>query len=116
MDEDAIDVIELERAADATLAPVRTEHEMLDDQLVASAEQVGQRLLAAGPVEDVILFHLYPGQRPPLGAEPIAQAGELLFLAQEVGPRRQPLFLRYDRMLFHCVDSALRLGRRQVFG
>src|SRR6266536_560569 len=87
MDEDAIDVIELERAPDAALAPVRAEHEMLDDQLAAPAEQVGQRLRAARPVEGVILFDLYPGQCPPLGAEPIAQPGELLFLAQELGPR-----------------------------
>src|SRR5216683_3871763 len=116
MNKNAVDMIELERTADASLAPIRAEHEMLDDQLTASAEQIGEGFLPVGPVEDVSLLHLYPGQCAPLRAQPVAQAGELLFLAQEFGTGRQPLFLRDDRMLLHVSDSALRSGSRQVFG
>src|SRR5439155_19083128 len=87
--------------ADAALAPVRAEHEMLDDQLAASLEQIGESFLTIRPVEDITLLDLDPGQCPPLGAQPVAQPGEFLFLAQKLGTRRQPLFLRYGRMLLH---------------
>jgi hypothetical protein len=96
-------MIELERAADASLAPVRSEHEMLDDQLAASAEQIGEGFLPVRPIEDIGLLDLDPRQCPPLAAELVAQAGELLFLAQKLGTLCESLFLRYDRVLLHGV-------------
>jgi len=41
MHECALDVIDLERAADATLLPPGAEHKMFDDQLAAAVEEVG---------------------------------------------------------------------------
>ena len=75
MDEDAVDVILPERAADAALAPAGTEHEMLDDQLAMSAKEVGEGFLPVRPFEDVRLLDLDPRQRAPLGSEPIGQPG-----------------------------------------
>ena len=76
-------VVEFERAADAAFRPVRAEHEVLDDELAAPVEQVGERLLAVRAVEHVVLLDLDPGQRATFGAQLVAQAGEFLFLAQE---------------------------------
>src|SRR5271165_6971715 len=60
VDEDAVDMIELEGATNAALAPAGTEHEMLDDQLAASAEEVGEGLLPVRPVENIRLLDLDP--------------------------------------------------------
>src|SRR5260370_36223796 len=90
MDKNAVDMIELERTADASLAPIRAEHEMLDDQLTASAEQIGEGFLPVGPVEDVSLLHLYPGPCAPLRAQPVAQAVEIPFPSAEFLTRPPP--------------------------
>ena len=83
-------VIEFERAADAAFRPVGAEHEVLDDKLAASVEQVGEGDLAVRSVEHVVLLHLDPGQRATLGAQLVAQPGEFLFLAQQFLARGKP--------------------------
>src|SRR5215831_16842566 len=62
MHERAFDVIDLERAADATLLPARTEHEMLDDKLAAPVEQISERFLTLRAVEEIGLVDLDPGK------------------------------------------------------
>ena len=64
----AVEVIGEQRAARTTLLPVRSEHEMIDDQLAAIAEQVGQRFFSIRPIEFVTLVYLQPGQRAALCA------------------------------------------------
>src|SRR5579863_43398 len=93
---DAVEVVGPERAALAPRLPGRIEHEMVDDELRFSREQVGQGLLAGGPVENVSLLHPLPGQIAPLGAQLIAQPRELLLLDQELFARFDPLRARYD--------------------
>src|SRR5208283_1324787 len=61
MDGGAIEVIRPEGAVLASLLPFRREHEMVDGELAGSREQVGQRLLARGPVEHVRLGDPFPG-------------------------------------------------------
>ena len=56
----AVEMVGQERAARAALLPARTEHEVIDDQLAAAVEQVGQRLLATGSVEHIGLVDLDP--------------------------------------------------------
>ena len=77
----AADVIGLEGAAHAALAPVRAEHEVLDHQLAAAFEQLAQANRAAGVVKAVVLGDAPPGQLPALLEECVALAGELLLLA-----------------------------------
>ena len=48
--------------------PVRAEHEVVDDELAAPVEQVGERDLSLRRVEDVVLVDLDPGQLAPLRA------------------------------------------------
>ena len=47
---------------------------MIDDELVAFAEEVGERHLSARPFEDMLLLHLLPGQFAALAAQLIAPA------------------------------------------
>jgi hypothetical protein len=90
VDDDAIEVVDPEGAALAALVPARVEHEVVDDELVAALEEVGQRLLAPGPVEDVVLLHLLPRQLPALLAELVAQAREFLLAGQVLAARLDP--------------------------
>jgi hypothetical protein len=72
---------------------------MIDDQLAAPIEEIGEPLFALGAVEDVVLFDLDPGQRAPLGAQLIAPAGEFLFVGEMRFPRSDPFVLGHDLVL-----------------
>src|SRR5262245_9492349 len=74
---------------------------MIDDQLAASGEEVGERLRAVRPVEHVTFFDLNPGQVAPLGAQLITQPGELLLPRQMGLAGDKPLFLRHDWVVVH---------------
>ena len=96
MHQGAADLVDLERAPDAALGPVGSEHEVLDDELAASVEQVGERPRAVRRVEHVGLVQPDPGQRAALGVEFVAHPGEGLFPGQELLAGREPLIARYD--------------------
>src|SRR5258708_33230431 len=72
MRDQPIDMVHLERAADASVGPFRAEHEMLDDQLAAAGKQIGKRLLADLRVENIGLADLDPCQCAPLLGQWIA--------------------------------------------
>jgi len=64
--------------------------------LAFAAEQIGQRLLAAWRVEQVIFIDLLPRQLAPLAAQRIAGAAKG-FLLGEIGfARRDPFIMRND--------------------
>src|SRR6267143_1189397 len=95
MNDDTVEIIGPERAALARLAPVRTEHEEIHDELAAGLEEIGQGLLATEGIEDIILFDPDPGQFPALAGEFVAQARELLLLAQQPLASSEPLLARH---------------------
>jgi len=109
----AVDVVGQERAAWAALLPPRTEHEVIDDQLAAPVEQVGEGLLPVRPLEDVALLDPHPGQLAALGAQPIAQPGEFLLLAQELLARSEPVLARHKTVL-HRVTPLLAVINRSI--
>ena len=61
----AIAVIGKKGTTGASGLPAGTQHEMVDDQLAAAAEQIGQAFLARRSIENLRLFDLDPGQRQP---------------------------------------------------
>src|SRR5262249_61623890 len=85
---------------------------MIDDKLRAAREQVGERLPAVRPVEDVRLGDAHPGQLAPLAAELVAQPREVLFLGQKPRARLDP-FLAGNRLVsFHVTPPRIGpLGR-----
>src|SRR6266481_619660 len=84
MHQAAVDMVRNERAARAAFLPVRTEHEVIHNQLAPAAEKLGQRFLAFRPIEHVWLLYLLPGQLPALLAQLITQPRELLLLLQQL--------------------------------
>src|SRR5579863_5243499 len=81
---------------------------MLDEELAAAGEQLGERDPALGRIENVRLDHPDPRQRAPLGREAVAQARQLLFLLEQRQAGLEPLLARDDRVpqvSVHCAPS-----------
>src|SRR6266576_2256996 len=74
----------------------RAEHEVVDEQLRAPVEKLGQRLRPVVGLEAVVLLDRDPRQRLPLPGELVAAARELLLLCQQRGAGGQPLLARPD--------------------
>src|SRR6266542_3702915 len=91
-----VDMVGQERAAWATLLPSWTKHEMINDQLAPSVEEVGERLLAVRPLEDIRLLQSDPGQLPTVPAQLIALVRELLLFPEQLFASRNPFFLGND--------------------
>src|ERR1700688_3948203 len=94
-----------EGAARAARGPAGAQHEMIEYELAATLEQIGQSPLSFGRVEAVLLLDLYPWKRQALGVEPITQVRGFLFFQQQRCPRGQPFFLGYDWMILHVHVS-----------
>ncbi len=96
-----------------SLLPAFGEHEVVDDQLAAAAEQVGQAQFAVGALEAVGFFDFYPGQGAAFGAEFVSFAGEGFFVGQVLAAGGEPFFPRDDWMIlyvhgdFSCVAEPL---------
>jgi hypothetical protein len=57
----AVDVIGDERATHAAFLLTRGEHEVVHDQLAATVEEIGERLLSIQAVEEIRLLDTHPG-------------------------------------------------------
>ena len=104
-----IEVVGQERAGLASFFPVGSEHEMVDDQLAAAGEQIGERLRAVRAFEHVVLLDPFPRQFAALPAQFVPFPGEFLFSGQVRQARLQPFVSRH-----HFVVS-LRCSHRISF-
>jgi hypothetical protein len=84
-------MIRNDRAAGATLLPVWAEHEMIDEQLTASVEEIPEGHLTVRPIEDVFLFNFYPWQLAAPCAQLILESRDFFFLSEELFARLDPL-------------------------
>ncbi len=62
MHEYALEMVDFERASHALVRHAGPHHEVLDEELAAAVEELGQRDLALGSAESICLFHFHPGQ------------------------------------------------------
>ena len=86
------------------MLPPRPEHEVLHQQLAAAFEQLGERALALGRVEDVVLVDAHPRQRAAFAGDLVAQVRQLLLA------RQQRLALSHPRSL----DATGRFSVRSI--
>src|SRR4029450_5533591 len=115
MRERTLDVIDLERASDALTDLARAHHEVLDEELAASVEQVGQRQFAIGRVADVLLVDLHPGQRPTVGGTHVAAPRSRLSPFAQGSPRRPAASTSRNRVSsFSFTKRALRASSHSV--
>ena len=83
-------MVDLERAAYALMLSVGRHHEVLDVELMAALEEVGQGKLALRPIEDIGRLDSNPWQSQALGRDQFAMAGQRLLLLEERSPRPKP--------------------------
>jgi hypothetical protein len=97
-----------DRGADRAARVVgRPEHEVVDEQLRAALEELGERPRASLGVEPVLALDRDPGQLAPLAGQLVAATGELLLLLQQLAALRLPLLLRADPVLWHQRATSL---------
>jgi hypothetical protein len=102
----AVEMICEIRATRASFTPIRSEHEVADDELAAPAEEIGQRYFAARPFEDVVLLDPDPGQLATFGAQSVTRSGQCVFVVQKLFSRCDPLVPRYD-LVFHDATPSV---------
>jgi len=77
-----IETVGPKRTTPAPFLPIRREHEVIDQELASSFEEIRQRLLPARSCKEIILADLNLGQFPALLTQPIPQPSEFFFLSQ----------------------------------
>jgi hypothetical protein len=82
----------------------RAEHEVVDEQLRSSVEQLGERLLAVVGIEAVLLLHPHPWQLASLPRELIAEPGVLLLAYQQPLASGQPFLACSDVVVSHFLS------------
>src|ERR1700730_9035036 len=90
MRERAVDMIGQERATRTTLLPFRTEHEVIDNQLAASVEEIRKTLFSFGAIEDVLLRDFDPWELSALCTERVSPTCKFFFLLKQLFPSSKP--------------------------
>jgi hypothetical protein len=72
------------------------EHEVVDEELRAAPEEVGERRRALAGLEAVLLVDADPGQLAPPQRQLVPPPGQLLLGLEQLQPGRQPLLTRSD--------------------
>src|SRR6266498_5974754 len=97
-----------DRGADGAARLVRrAEHEVVDEQLRATVEELGERLRPRLGLEAVVLLDRHPGELPPLPRELVAASGELLLFGEQLLAGRIEFLLCADLVLGHCLSSCM---------
>jgi hypothetical protein len=103
--EHAFDMVDFEGATHALSNLAGSHHEMLDKELAAAVEQVGERHFALWPFEDVLLLDPDPRELAPLPTDLVALSRVGLFPLQECHTLLEPLLPRYDSVAcYRCLD------------
>src|SRR5215469_13643195 len=101
--ERSVDGVGYHRTARTAFRPLRAEHEVINHELRAAGEELGQRYSALGPVEYVILFDFDPGQFAPVAAELVAEPSKHFLFFQQRSARLKPFFVRnYGMYCLRC--------------
>src|SRR4029077_14687730 len=106
MRKQALDVVDFERAPDALARLAGPHHEVLDEELAATVEQLCERNLSGWSVKDVLLLDPDPRQRALFRVELVAQFGECFFFGEQSGARFEPFAARDNGMRCKSVNSA----------
>ena len=86
----AIKMVRQIRAALTALLPIRTKHEVINNQLAAVVEKIGERFLAVRSIEDVLLFHFNPWQLAAMATHFVAQPRQVLLPRQQIPASDEP--------------------------
>ena len=82
MDDGAVEAIRDRRAGGAAGCVALAEHEVVDEKLRPSAEQIRERCAPLLGLEAVVLLDAHPGQLLPPPRELVAATGQFLLVGQ----------------------------------
>src|SRR5450755_964173 len=102
VDDGAVEAVRDRRAGRAPCRVLGAEHEVIDEQLRASLEEIGERRCALVGVEAVLLVDPDPGQLLPPARQLVAAPGQRLLGLQQLQPGRQPLVTCSGLVSGHC--------------
>ena len=105
-----VDMVGGEGAAGADVIRARRQHEVVDGELAPVAEQVGERAVALGTLEDIGLVDPDPGQLPALGAQRVELVGHGAFFGEKRLAGVEPFFARNDRVVHGRSPSGIGSG------
>jgi hypothetical protein len=83
------------------LFPIGGKHEVIDDQLGAPVEEIGERKSAIRSLKLVGLFHALPGHRHSAARQRITLAREFLLGSEQFKARLQPFLVRDHFVVGH---------------
>src|SRR5207247_178247 len=93
---------------------VGPEHEVVDEELRASSEEVGQRAAPLVGLESVLLVDPHPRQLLPPPRQLVAAPRELLLRLEQLEPRGEPLFTCPGHVLRHYRSPLIFSARMPV--
>src|SRR6266436_5383565 len=108
VDDGAIEAVGDRRAGRAPCGVLGPEHEVIDEQLRASFEQIGQRHRALVGLEAVLLVDADPGQFLPPPRQFVAAPRQLLLGLEQLQPGRKPLFTCSGLVIGHSFSPSCR--------
>src|SRR5204863_2020611 len=102
-----VEAVRDRRAGRAARGVVGPEHEVVDEELRASPEEVRQRSATLVGLESIRLVDSDPGQLLPPPRQLVAAPRELLLRLEQLEPRCQPLLTCSSLVLDHHSDLLL---------
>src|SRR5262249_45091181 len=112
--QDAVHAVGDRRARRTTRRVGRAEHEVIDEELRAAIEQLGEDLLARLGLETILLLELDPGQLAARPGELVAEPGMLLLTREQRLAGSDPLFAGSDSVSSHFVSLCAGLSIRRL--
>src|SRR5919199_518013 len=111
VDDEAVESVRDRRAGRAAGGVLGAEHEVVDEELGAAAEQVGEGRVPLVGLEAVVLVDRDPGKLLTPPGQLVAPPGQLLLGLEQLEPRREPLLARSCPVLGHAGIIAERRPR-----
>src|ERR1019366_7086400 len=104
VDDGAVEAVRDRRAGRASCRVVGPEHEVVDQELRASSEQLGERRRALVGLEPVLLVDTYPRQFLALLCQLVSASGQRLLGLEQLEAGREPLFTCSGFVVGHSVS------------
>jgi hypothetical protein len=99
MRENTVESVGQQRAGWATGLLTGPEHEVIDQELTAPLEKIGESFPAGGRIETILVADFDPGKRLTFPVDPVPQMNELFLFGEERFAGDQPFLFRYNGVL-----------------
>src|SRR5258708_4126245 len=108
VDDGAVEAVRDRRAGGTSCRVVGPEHEVIDEELGASTEEIGERCCALFCVESILLVDSHPGQLLASPRQFVAAPCQVFLGLEQLQPGREPLFTCSGLVIGHCLSPSCR--------